>query len=62
MHEGWSRCAAEALLMGVGSLIHPTAGLADLATLTNQPAPDLPRLQHQVPEQATTPHPDMKNA
>ncbi|MFI1419322.1 glycosyltransferase [Streptomyces sp. NPDC020731] len=48
MREGWSRCAAEALLLGLPCLIRPVAGLGDLASLTGQPAPDLGRLAAQI--------------
>jgi glycosyltransferase involved in cell wall biosynthesis len=53
MREGWSRCADEALLLGLPCLIRPRAGLGDLATLTGQPAPDLDRLSEQIRERAT---------
>ncbi|MFH8472491.1 glycosyltransferase [Streptomyces sp. NPDC018000] len=62
MREGWSRCAAEALLLGLPCLIRPLAGLGDLATLTSQPAPDLGRLQEQVRERAATPQAESKSA
>lgn len=39
--EGWSRCAAEALLAGLTCLLQPIAGLGDLTELTGQPTPDL---------------------
>lgn len=55
MHEGWSRCAAEAVLVGMPCLIEPVAGLRDLAALAGQPAPDIPRLAQQVRERAATP-------
>ena len=55
MREGWSRCAAEALLMGMPSLVRPIAGLGDLARLTGQPAPDFGRLPEQVHDLARTP-------
>ncbi|MFE4018653.1 glycosyltransferase [Streptomyces sp. NPDC059101] len=52
MREGWSRCAAEALLLGVPCLIQPIAGLGDLAHLTNQPAPVRHLLTQQIRERA----------
>jgi glycosyltransferase involved in cell wall biosynthesis len=58
--EGWSRCAAEALLVGLPCLIQPIAGLGDLAHLTGQPTPDLHRLAHQLHERAAAPPADMK--
>ncbi|MEV5847789.1 glycosyltransferase [Streptomyces sp. NPDC051985] len=48
MREGWSRCAAEALLLGVPCIIQPIAGLGDLARLAEQPAPDPRRLAEQI--------------
>ncbi|MFE2426960.1 glycosyltransferase [Streptomyces sp. NPDC059373] len=62
MHEGWSRCAAEALLTGMPCLIRPLAGLGDLAHITGQPAPDLTRLREQVYERSATPEADTKAA
>ncbi|MEU9744486.1 glycosyltransferase [Streptomyces niveus] len=62
MKEGWSRCAAEALLLGMPCLIRPVAGLGDLADLTGQPALDIGRLQEQVRERAATPRTETKNA
>jgi glycosyltransferase involved in cell wall biosynthesis len=62
MREGWSRCAAEALLMGMPCLIRPIAGLGDLARVTGQPAPDLPRLREQAYERAATPEAETKAA
>ncbi|QNA72034.1 glycosyltransferase family 4 protein [Streptomyces sp. So13.3] len=62
MQEGWSRCAAEALLAGLPCLIRPIAGLGDLATLTGQPAPDLARLREQIYERAAVPRTEMKEA
>jgi glycosyltransferase involved in cell wall biosynthesis len=60
MNEGWSRCAAEALLIGLPSLIRPIAGLGDLAHIAAQPAPDLARLREQIYERAATPEADTK--
>ncbi|MFI6626474.1 glycosyltransferase [Streptomyces sp. NPDC050528] len=57
MKEGWSRCAAEALLLGMPCLIDPIAGLGDLADLTGQPSPDPRRLAQQIRERAE-PSPD----
>ena len=54
MNEGWSRCAAEALLLGVPCLIQPIAGLGDLANLTKQPSPNLHRLAQQIRERVDT--------
>lgn len=62
MREGWSRCAAEALLLGLPCLIRPVAGLGDLAALTGQPAPDLDRLSTQVREHATARRTEAKAA
>ncbi|MBC9717826.1 glycosyltransferase family 4 protein [Streptomyces sp. TRM66268-LWL] len=62
MREGWSRCAAEALLVGVPSLIRPVAGLTDLAHLTAQPAPDLAQLAAQVRTRAACPPEEIKTA
>ncbi|MEW1719440.1 glycosyltransferase [Streptomyces sp. NPDC093109] len=62
MREGWSRCAAEALLLGLPCLIRPVAGLGDLAELTGQPAPDLSRLAAQVLERAAAPEAEAKGA
>lgn len=62
MAEGWSRCAAEALLLGLPCLIHPIAGLSDLARLTGQPAPDMHRLGEQLRERANTPPTEAKAA
>lgn len=55
MKEGWSRCAAEALLLGLPSLVQPLAGLRDLAALTQQPPPDADRLAEQVRRRAQAP-------
>ncbi|MET9153199.1 glycosyltransferase [Streptomyces griseoflavus] len=62
MREGWSRCAAEALLLGLPCLIRPVAGLGDLAALTGQPAPDLGRLSAQVRERAAARQTEAKAA
>lgn len=37
LHEGWSRCAAESILVGLPCLMNSAAGLGDLARLTSQP-------------------------
>ncbi|MEU7576754.1 glycosyltransferase [Streptomyces sp. NPDC041068] len=55
MKEGWSRCAAEALLLGLPCLIRPIAGLGDLANLTQQPVPDLRQLPQQIRDRADAP-------
>jgi glycosyltransferase involved in cell wall biosynthesis len=60
--EGWSRCAAEAILVGLPCLIQPIAGLGDLALLTAQPAPALQRLAQQLHQRAAAPPVDMKLA
>ncbi|MGW2133945.1 glycosyltransferase [Streptomyces coelicoflavus] len=60
MREGWSRCAAEALLLGLPCLIRPVAGLGDLAALAGQPTPDLRRLPAQVRERAVARHTEAK--
>ncbi|MER7787720.1 hypothetical protein [Streptomyces sp. NPDC097640] len=62
MREGWSRCAAEALLLGLPCLIRPAACLGDLARITDQPAPDLCRLREQIHQRATTPEAEAKAA
>nr|WP_246221586.1 glycosyltransferase [Phytoactinopolyspora mesophila] len=62
MREGWSRCAAEALLVGMPALIRRRAGLGDLARLTRQPAPELDRLPEQVRRRASAPEVDTKIA
>ncbi|MBV2356432.1 glycosyltransferase [Streptomyces sp. J2-1] len=62
MREGWSRCAAEALLLGLPCLIRPVAGLGDLAALTGQPAPDITRLATQVRERAAAGRAETKAA
>jgi glycosyltransferase involved in cell wall biosynthesis len=62
MREGWSRCAAEALLLGMPCLIRPVAGLGDLARITGQPAPDFSRLREQVRQRAATAESEMKPA
>lgn len=54
MREDCSRCAAEALLLGLPCFIRPVAGLGDLAALTGQPAPGLRRLPAQVRERAAS--------
>jgi hypothetical protein len=48
--------------MGIPCLIHPIAGLGDLAHITGQPAPDLNRLRQQVYERAATPESETKAA
>ncbi|MGH3751168.1 MAG: hypothetical protein ACRDRP_00450 [Pseudonocardiaceae bacterium] len=55
LHEGWSRCAAEAILLDLPCITSGTAGLGDLARLTNQPIADLPRLAEQLHARARTP-------
>jgi glycosyltransferase involved in cell wall biosynthesis len=55
MHEGWSRCAAEAILLGLPCITNEIAGLGDLARQTGQPAADLSNLADQVRERARTP-------
>ncbi|MEV7287034.1 glycosyltransferase [Streptomyces sp. NPDC093252] len=62
MREGWSRCAAEALLLGLPCVIRPLAGLGDLAALTGQPPPDLDRLLAQVRDRAATGQTETKAA
>lgn len=62
MREGWSRCAAEAVLTGLPCLLRPRAGLGDLARLAGQPAPDLTRLREQIYTRATTPEVENKAA
>ena len=48
LREGWSRCAAEAVLVGLPCLMTRSAGLGDLARLTGQPKPRLDALAHHV--------------
>ncbi|MFB8088411.1 glycosyltransferase [Streptomyces sp. NPDC055992] len=60
MKEGWSRCAAEALLVGLPCLIEPIAGLGDLAEITQQPAPDFGRLPEQIRDRADAPPEESK--
>ncbi|MFB6612963.1 glycosyltransferase [Streptomyces sp. NPDC056367] len=62
MQEGWSRCAAEAVLLGMPCLIRPLAGLGDLAALSGQPAPDLDRLPQQVRDRAAAPQEEARAA
>ncbi|RPK93803.1 glycosyltransferase [Streptomyces sp. ADI98-10] len=62
MREGWSRCAAEAMLLGLPCLIRPIAGLGDLAALTGQPTPDLGRLPAQLREHAAARRTEAKAA
>ncbi|KAB8166403.1 glycosyltransferase [Streptomyces sp. 3MP-14] len=62
MREGWSRCAAEALLLGLPCLIRPVAGLGNLAALAGQPAPDLGHLPTQVRERAAARQTETKAA
>ncbi|MFF2849675.1 glycosyltransferase [Streptomyces sp. NPDC058001] len=62
MREGWSRCAAEALLLGLPCLIRPMAGLGDLAALTGQPAPDIAELPTQIRDRAAMRQAEAKTA
>lgn len=55
LHEGWSRCAAEAILLDLPCATSGIAGLGDLARLTNQPVADLPRLADQLRTRCRTP-------
>lgn len=55
LHEGWSRCAAEAILLDLPCVTSGIAGLGDLGRLTGQPAADLPRLAEQLLARARTP-------
>lgn len=48
LREGWSRCAAEAILLDLPCLTSGIAGLGDLGHLTGQPVADLPRLAKQL--------------
>jgi len=57
LHEGWSRCAAEAILLDLPCVTSGIAGLGDLAQLTGQPIADLPRLGEQLRARAHTPAP-----
>ncbi len=55
LHEGWSRCAAEAILLDLPCVTSGIAGLGDLARLTDQPIADLPQLAEQLHTRARTP-------
>jgi hypothetical protein len=55
LHEGWSRCAAEAILLDLPCVTSGIAGLGDLGRLTGQPVADLPRLAAQITARAHTP-------
>jgi hypothetical protein len=55
LREGWSRCAAEAILLDLPCLTNDSGGLADLAALTDQPTADPSRLAQQLLDRATTP-------
>lgn len=55
LREGWSRCAAEAILLDLPCLTSGIVGLGDLARLTGQPDADLPRLAEQLQARAHTP-------
>lgn len=58
LHEGWSRCAAEAILLDLPCVTSGIAGLGDLGDLgrlTGQPIADLPRLAEQLHARARTP-------
>ncbi|MGH3903147.1 MAG: hypothetical protein ACRDTE_02975 [Pseudonocardiaceae bacterium] len=55
LHEGWSRCAAEAILLDLPCVTSGIAGLGDLGRLTGQPIADLPRLAEQLDARARTP-------
>lgn len=55
LHEGWNRCAAEAILLDLPCLTSGIAGLGDLGRLTNQPVADLSRLVEQLHARAHTP-------
>jgi glycosyltransferase involved in cell wall biosynthesis len=48
VREGWSRCAAEAILLDLPCLTSGIAGLGDLARLTHQPNADPAHLASQV--------------
>jgi glycosyltransferase involved in cell wall biosynthesis len=48
LREGWSRCAAEALLTGMPCILKASAGLGDLARLTAQPTLRTRHLAHDV--------------
>ncbi|MGH4018613.1 MAG: glycosyltransferase [Pseudonocardiaceae bacterium] len=54
LREGWSRCAAEAVLLDLPCLTSGIAGLGDLGRLTGQPVADLPRLAEQLHARAHT--------
>jgi glycosyltransferase involved in cell wall biosynthesis len=55
LHEGWSRCAAEAILLDLPCVTSGIAGLGDLGRLTGQPIAELPRLTEQLHARARTP-------
>lgn len=48
LQEGWSRCAAETILLRVPCIIKPVAGLADLAHLTHAPILNATRLYEDI--------------
>jgi len=55
LHEGWSRCAAEAILLDLPCVTSGIAGLGDLGRLTGQPIADLSVLAEQLHTRARTP-------
>lgn len=55
LREGWSRCAAEAVLLELPCLTSGSAGLGDLADLTGRPVADPAQLANQVLERIRTP-------
>lgn len=55
LHEGWSRCAAEAILLDLPCVTSGIAGLGDLGRLTGQPFAEPPRLAEQLRTRAHTP-------
>jgi glycosyltransferase involved in cell wall biosynthesis len=55
LQEGWSRCAAEAVLLGLPCLTSGVAGLGDLSRLAGQPVADPTRLAEQLRARTPTP-------
>lgn len=53
--EGWGRCATEAILVQVPTLLNPVAGMKQLAELARQPFLDWNCLSTQIQEQLETP-------
>jgi hypothetical protein len=54
MREGWSRIAAQAILLGLPCILADHAGPGDLRRLTQQRVPDLAHLADQIRHRART--------